>query len=78
MARKVKWVAMDRKTYCKRQKEAFKKANRKSHIVAADELISAVTKVLMRSEGETIAQFAKDAGLDVEYVGDSMFRVYEG
>jgi hypothetical protein len=50
---------------------------RKSHTLAADELISAITEVLMRASGEEIAEAAKQVGLDVEYLGDSMYKVYE-
>ena len=50
---------------------------RRSHMLAADELINAITEVLILASGEEIAEAAKQAGLDVEYLGDSMYRVYE-
>jgi len=38
MARKVRWVPMDRETYRRRQREAFKRANRKPNVSSEDEL----------------------------------------
>ena len=46
--------------------------------MAADEVISAITETLLRAEGETIEQVAKQVGLTgITYVGDSLFEVEE-
>ena len=45
---------------------------------SADEIINAISEVLLRADGDTILEAAKAAGLSgITYVGDSMFEVEE-
>ena len=52
-------------------------SNKKYHTESADEIINAISEVLLRADGDLIEEAAKATGLNVKYVGDSLFRVYE-
>jgi hypothetical protein len=54
-----------------------KKKNTDFHFEGADEIINAITEILIRASGEEIEHIAKEVGLSVEYVGDSIFKVKE-
>lgn len=54
-----------------------KNKKRASHTESADEVIHAITEVLLCAEGETIENVANNVGLNVKYEGDSIFTVYE-
>ena len=46
--------------------------------MAADEVISAITETLLRAEGKTIEQIAKQVDLTgITYIGDSLFEAEE-
>jgi len=51
--------------------------SKNAHTEEADELINSITEILMRAEGETIAEVANLVGLNVKYLGDSLFEVKE-
>lgn len=46
-----------------------------THTENADEVINAITETLLRASGEEIEAAAKAVGLNVTYVGDSLFEV---
>jgi hypothetical protein len=52
-------------------------AKKKFHTESADDLIISISEVLQRSPGDEIEAAAKAVGLNVKYIGDSMFEVYE-
>ena len=47
----------------------------KKNIQSADEVINAITEILLRASGEEIEAAAKAVSLDVTYVGDNLFEV---
>lgn len=49
--------------------------NRKSNVRSADEIINSISEILLRATGEEIESVAKAVGLNVKYVGDSLFEV---
>jgi hypothetical protein len=52
--------------------------NKKTHLEGADEIVKAITEVLLRAEGSEIERIAKEVGLTgITYTEDSMFEVEE-
>lgn len=51
------------------------KTKKNIHTESADEVIKAITETLLRASSEEIEAAAKAVGLDVTYVGDSLFEV---
>ena len=47
------------------------------HIESSDELVTSISEMLRRADGDSIVEAAKAAGLQVTYLGDSLFEVEE-
>jgi len=55
----------------------YKEFDMNKHIESSDELVTSISEMLRRADGDSIVEAAKAAGLQVTYLGDSLFEVEE-